>query len=208
MNNLNQEDIYEYQKRTTTGLFQVEEVEIIDVDNGEEKDLGKWWAVSMKIDPTLACYEVRNKQVAEDLCRELNLLTHDFMFDKTLPEPLRVMANLTDSEFYYLANIINDKHNKLDELATSIENELKLELEYQHESNKIRLNPEFIKEDLQLSKLPTEKQINAYIENKLAKQYDLWKIAKANTSLLRQQLDYINDRISFEKYCLRSRWIK
>ena len=84
MSNLNQEDIYEYQKRTTTGLFQVEEVEIIDVDDGEEKDLGKWWAVSMKIDPTLACYEVRNKQVAEDLCRELNLLTRDFMFDKTL----------------------------------------------------------------------------------------------------------------------------
>ena len=204
MSNLNQEDIYEYQKRTTTGLFQVEEVEIIDVDDGEEKDLGKWWAVSMKIDPTLACYEVRNKQVAEDLCRELNLLTHDFMFDKTLPEPVR--AEFTDSEFYYLANIINDKHNKLDELAISIENELKIELEYQHKANTLRLNPEHIKEDLQLTKLPTEKQINAYIENTLARQYDLWKIAKAHTSLIRQQLDYINDRISFEKYCLRARW--
>ena len=126
------------------------------------------------------------------------------MFDKTLPE--KIPIQFIQGNVISLAQAINDKHKKLEELADSIENELCLELDYTHKANTLRLDPEFIKTELELTKLPTEKQIQAYIENSLSREYNQWKIAKANTSLLRQQLDYINDHISFEKYCLRARW--
>ena len=113
-----------------------------------------------------------------------------------------------NSDVYDLGAIINVKHIKLEELAMAIEHELSCELTYIHCSNTIRLQPDKIKEELELSKAPTEKQIQAYIEEKHAAEFDMWKIAKANTSLLRQQLDYINDRISYEKHSIRMRWIK
>ena len=207
MSNLNPDEIYEYQeeeRNKPNGLFQVEEIEIIPVENGEEKPSENWYAITSKLDNVNECYPVKDKQTAEELCDQLNVLTMDLMFDKKLPEDIPI--NCVKGELISLAECINDKRTKLDELATSIENELCLELDYTHKANALRLDPEFIKNDLELSKLPTEKQIQAYIENTLSREFNQWKIAKANTSLLRQQLDYINDRISFEKYCLRLRW--
>ena len=196
------EDIAKYQERN--GLFQVEEVEILNFDeNGKETHNGKWWAVSSKLNYEQTTFECRNKEVAEELCRQMNLLTQDLMLEQKLPAPL-TLENI-HGDFEPLAKLLNDKATKLEELRTSINHELVCELDYLHESNQLRLDPNKIKENLELSKMPTEKQINAYIEENLTHEYDLWKIAKANTSLIRQQLDLINDRISFEKYVLRLR---
>lgn len=204
MSNLNEQDIASYmENQNTKGLFQVEEVEILNFDeNGKETHNGKWWAVSSKLNYEQT-FECRNKEVAEELCRQMNLLTQDLMLEQKLPAPL-TLENI-HGDFEPLAKLLNDKVTKLEELRTSINHELVCELDYLHESNQLRLGPNKIKEDLELSKMPTEKQINAYIEENLTHEYDLWKIAKANTSLIRQQLDLINDRISFEKYVLRLR---
>ena len=207
MSNLEPEDIYVYHERRNNGLFQVEEVEILNFDeNGNETHAEKWWAVSSKLDVVNNCYPCKDKETAEELCRQMNLLTQDLMLEQKLPAPL-TLENI-HGDFEPLAKLLNDKATKLEELRTAINHELVCELDYLHESNQLRLDPNKIKEDLELSKMPTEKQIQAYIEENLTHEYDLWKIAKANTSLLRQQLDYINDRISFEKYSLRLRWIK
>ena len=48
----------------------IEEVEIINFMNNEELS-EDWWAVTHEDDET-RCYEVRNKQVAKELCKELN----------------------------------------------------------------------------------------------------------------------------------------
>ena len=202
MSMIEPEDIAKYQERN--GLFQVEEVEILNFDeNGKETHNGKWWAVSSKLNYEQTTFECRNKEVAEELCRQMNLLTQDLMLEQKLPAPL-TLENI-HGDFEPLAKLLNDKATKLEELRTSINHELVCELDYLHESNQLRLDPNKIKENLELSKMPTEKQINAYIEENLTHEYDLWKIAKANTSLIRQQLDLINDRISFEKYVLRLR---
>lgn len=197
------EDIAKWEdKQMTKGLFQVEEVEILNFDeNGKETHNGKWWAVSSKLKYEKTTFECRNKEVAEELCRQMNLLTQDLMLEQKLPAPL-TLENI-HGDFEPLAKLLNDKATKLEELRTAINHELVCELDYLHESNQLKLDPNKIKEDLELSKMPTEKQINAYIEENLTHEYDLWKIAKANTSLIRQQLDLINDRISFEKYVLR-----
>ena len=143
-----------------------------------------------------------NENAAKELCDYLNLLTRSLMLTKTLPEPL-LLKN--DSPVYDLGNMINKKQCKLEELQLAVNHELRCELSYTHQANSIRLRPAEIQEELGLSKLPTEKQVNAYIENKLSFEFDLWKIAKADTSLIRQQLDIMNDRVSFEKYALRMR---
>ena len=182
-------------------LFQVEEIEILNFDkDGNETHGGNWWAVSSKLNHEQT-FECRNKEVAEDLCRQMNLLTADLMLNQKTPEPL-ILAEYVEG-FKPLANLLNQKSDKLEELRTAINHELVCELNYLHESNQLKLDPNKIKEDLELSKMPTEKQITAYVEENLTHEYDLWKIAKANTSLIRQQLDLINDRISFEKYVLR-----
>ena len=85
MSMLEPEDIYEYQQRNNKkGLFQVEELEIIDVEDGEEKPSELWYAVTSKLDNVNECYPVKDKQVAEDLCNQLNVLTQDLMFDKKI----------------------------------------------------------------------------------------------------------------------------
>jgi len=196
------EDIAEWEdKQMNKGLFQIEEIEIIEFDDENNEKTSNWWAVTSILDNVNNCYECRNKEVAEELCRHMNLLTQDLMLEQKLPKPL-TLENVID-DFKPLAELLNDKATKLEELRQAINHELVCELDYLHESNQIKLDPNKIKEDLELSKMPTEKQINAYAEENLTHEYDLWKIAKANTSLIKQQLDLINDRISFEKYVLR-----
>lgn len=119
-----------------------------------------------------------------------------------LPEKL-VNSNGTVSPITTLAIMINNKQDKLMELEKAIDSELDLELTYLHKANEWRLSPAKIKEQENLSKLPTEKQITAFVETYLKKDYNAWKTAKANTSMIRQQLDLINDRISLEKYAIR-----
>jgi len=207
MSNLNEQDLAKWhEKQERKGLFEVKllKIPVFHPETGEEIREDEQYTVCSKTIGSLnyPCYD---KRTADELCSHLNTLTSDLMLNKTLPKELLL---IDDCEVYDLGKTINEKHVKLEELATAIEHELNCELSYIHRSNSIKLYPEKIKEELGLSKLPTEKQTQAYIEEKLSFEFDMWKIAKGNTSLIRQQLDYINDRVSFEKYSLRTRWIK
>ena len=192
--------------RNENGLFEVKRLKIPVFNNetGEEIREAEQYTVCSKLfgSHNYPCYD---EDTARDLCNTMNLITSDLMLNEPiLPENLNLKL-ITVDDLYNLGDMINAKHIKLEELSTALNHELTCELNYLHKSNELKLKQDMIKEELGLSKNPTEKQVNAYIENTLSLEYDLWKIAKANTSLIRQQLDYINDRISFEKYCLRSK---
>ena len=73
-----------------------------------------------------------------------------------------------------LSIMINNKHDKLEELQKAVND-----------------------------KNPTEKQTQAYIENTYKEDFDALKIAEENTKLIKRQLDLIDDRISLEKYAIQ-----
>lgn len=101
-----------------------------------------------------------------------------------------------------LAIMINNKQDKLDELKAAINSEISLKLTYLHKSNAVRIDPN-LKDIMGLSKNPSEKQVQAYIDNTYEEDYQLMKIAEENTKLIKRQLDLIDDRISLEKYAIR-----
>lgn len=101
-----------------------------------------------------------------------------------------------------LSIMINNKQDKLDELRAAINDELNLKLTYLHKSNSVKIKPD-LKEVIGLSKNPTEKQIQAYIEETYREDFEALQIAEENTKLIKRQLDLIDDRISLEKYALR-----
>lgn len=102
-----------------------------------------------------------------------------------------------------LAIFINNKQDKLDELKDAVNSEVNLKLTFLHKSNVLRLKPDEIQRDLGLSKLPTEKQTNAYIEEKLSVEYDLLKIAEANTKWIKRDLGLLDDFIRLEEYLIK-----
>lgn len=196
MSNLNTDDIVEIYE-DAGGLYKVEEIEICGYEDGEEIPSSNWWAVANKLFPEKECYECRNLEVANKLCEELNSLTRRYGLNKILPEPRKSL------ECRELAERINEKHCKLNDYQTALEHELVCERRYNEKCNDVKLHPDIVKEKLELSKAPTEKQINAYCEETYEKEFINWKIAKANTSLISKQIDLINDYISLEKYILR-----
>ena len=204
MSNLNEQDIAAYmENQNTKGFYEVRllKIPVFDQETGAEIREDEQYTVCNKHigSDDYPCYD---KRTANELCEYLNILTSDLLLEQRLPEQITIdTKNVTPIST--LAIMINNKHDKLEELRTAINHELNCELTYLHNSNAWRLKPAEIQQELELSKLPTEKQINAFIEEKLSREFDFWKIAKANTALIRQQLGLIEDRISLEKYAIR-----
>ena len=103
------------------------------------------------------------------------------------------------------SELIKEKESKLKELKDAVNSETTLKLELLHKSNEVKLHPEFVKEKYELSKAPTEKQIQAYIDEKYSDLVDDYELAKQNTSLIRRDLDFIDDKISINKHLLQWR---
>ena len=101
-----------------------------------------------------------------------------------------------------LSIMVNKKQEKLDELRAAINDELNLKLTYLHHSNEVRINPG-LKDVMGLTKNPTEKQVQAYIEETFKDDFDALKIAEENTKLIKRQLELIDNRISLEKYAIQ-----
>lgn len=196
MSNLNEEDIVESQE--TKGLFEVrlQKIPVFNQETGEEIRTDKQYTVCNKVisSENYPCYDERT---ARELCETLNNLTMDYNLDKSLPEP-KLSNEVTE-----LAHRINSKQTKLHELQNAIQYELSCELAYNKKCNDIKLHPDKVKEALELSKNPTEKQITAFCEEQFEKEFTYLKIAKTNTSLINKQIDLINDYISLERYILR-----
>lgn len=73
-----------------------------------------------------------------------------------------------------------------------------------HKTNAVRLNPDIVKEEYELNKAPTEKQIQAYIDETYSDLTDDYEIAKQNTMLIKKELEFIDNVISVNKTILRS----
>jgi len=99
--------------------------------------------------------------------------------------------------------LLQDKEEKIKELKDAVNSEVSLKLELAHKANKVRLNPDMVKEEYELSKTPTEKQIQAYIDEEYSELTDDYELAKQNVSLIRKDLELLDNRISLEKYVLQ-----
>ena len=181
-----------------TEMYEVKllKIPVFDQETGDETGTDEKYHVCSKIigNESYPCYD---KDTADELCETLNCLTNDYSLNKTLP------ASRKSLECHELAGRINEKQTKLNELQHAMEHELTCELTYTEKCNNIRLHPEQVKEALELTKAPTEKQITAYCEETYKKEYTNLKIAKTNVTFINKQIDLINDYISLEKYILR-----
>ena len=104
-----------------------------------------------------------------------------------------------------LGKLLNCKKEKIDELNDAVNSEVSLRLDYEHKFNQMLISPELtdkVKEATGESR-PTSKMKEAYIVEELKTEYDDLELAKSNTSLIRKDLEYIDNVISAEKYALQ-----
>ncbi|WP_296882231.1 hypothetical protein [uncultured Methanobrevibacter sp.] len=106
-------------------------------------------------------------------------------------------------DFKNYKNLLESKNEKIKELKDAVNSEVSLKLDLLHKSNEVKLHPDRVKEEYELSKAPTEKQIQAYIDEKYSSLTNDYELAKQNTSLIRKDLELLDNRISFEKYVLQ-----
>ena len=99
---------------------------------------------------------------------------------------------------------LREKRDKLAELKDAVNSETSLKLKLLHKANQVKLNPNIVKEKYELSKTPTEKQIQAYIDETYSNLTDEYEIAKQNTMLIKKELEFIDDVLSVNKIILRS----
>lgn len=99
-----------------------------------------------------------------------------------------------------LEELIQEKSEALNTVNIAVNEYVTLKNEYTTKSNEIRINPEAIKENLGLSKLPTEKQTQAYIDNELSDLVQGMLIADENIKSWKREVDLLNDKISVENY--------
>ena len=97
-----------------------------------------------------------------------------------------------------------EKRTKLDELKDAVNSETTLKLKLLHKANQVKLNPNIVKEKYELSKSPTEKQIQAYIDETYSDLTEDYELAKQNTMLIKKELEFIDDVLSVNKIILRS----
>ena len=110
-----------------------------------------------------------------------------------------------DIRLQSLTDLLNIKNKKLDELKDAINSEVSLRLDYEHKFNKELLSSvltDNVKEASGESR-PTAKMKEAYIIEKLSVEYDELEIAKHNTSIIRKDLEYLDNIISAQKYSLQ-----
>ena len=110
-----------------------------------------------------------------------------------------------DETLKTLGKLLNCKKEKMDELKDAVNSEVSLRLDYEHKFNQMLISPELtdkVKEATDESR-PTSKMKEAYIVEELKTEYDDLELAKQNTSLIRKDLEYIDNVISAEKYALQ-----
>lgn len=111
------------------------------------------------------------------------------------------MSNV--DKFRDYLKLLDEKEAKIKELKDAVNSETSLKLELLHKSNDVKLHPNNVKEEYELSKAPTEKQIQAHIDETYKDLTDNYELAKQNTALIRKDLELLDNRISFEKYVLQ-----
>lgn len=109
--------------------------------------------------------------------------------------------NLTiDDVTQELTELINEKAEALNTVNIAVNEYVRLKNKYIIKSNELRLQPDQIKEELGLNKPATEKQQQAYIDDKLHDLVQDIRIAEENVKSWKREVDLLNDKISLEKY--------
>lgn len=114
---------------------------------------------------------------------------------------LMALQNLTiDDLTEDYSKLLTEKEELLKTLNVAINEHVALKNEYLVKSNLLRLHPDKIKEDLGLNKAATEKQQQAYIDDKLKDLLQDLKISDENVKHWKRELDLLDDKISLEKF--------
>lgn len=114
---------------------------------------------------------------------------------------IMVAQNLTiDDVTQELTELINEKAEALNTVNIAVNEYVRLKNKYIIKSNELRLQPDQIKEELGLNKPTTEKQQQAYIDDKLHDLVQDIRIAEENVKSWKREVDLLNDKISLEKY--------
>ena len=98
-----------------------------------------------------------------------------------------------------LQNLIQEKAEVLNTLNIAVNEHVTLKNNYMVMSNELRLKPDNIKEELGLSKAPTEKQQQAYIDDNLKELAQDLRISEENVKSWKREVDLLDDKISVEK---------
>ena len=114
-------------------------------------------------------------------------------FTPSLTEKVTVPHDFSVNSVFKAFLKIDIQHN---EYVKAVNQLLYHELAYNNDANKLRLDPEAIKTELGLSKLPTEKQTQAYIDNKLEHEYNDLKISKENVKIIKDNINLLEQYIS------------
>lgn len=158
MSNLNEND-KEYVE-TFDELFEVEKVTIEDYnDDGDLTDVKDWWSVTNRLIPEHS-YPCRNKETAERLCDYMNVVCDEY--DLTTEVIEEVDNVFIPSNLIKLANRVNEKLELFEQYTIAKSHELTFELDYLHKCNAVKLNPDIVKNELELSKIPL-KTINCLL---------------------------------------------
>ena len=102
-----------------------------------------------------------------------------------------------------LDELIVEKAESLNAVNIAVNEYVSLKNQYTVKSNELKLNPSLIQEKLQLTRFPTEKQTQAYVDNELSDLVQNILIAEENVKSWKRDVDLLNDKISAEKYKLR-----
>ncbi|WP_405286421.1 hypothetical protein [Methanobrevibacter sp.] len=99
------------------------------------------------------------------------------------------------------SKLVNKKQELSQELAEAVETETRFVLEYDHQYNDLLLKTDF--EEVLGVKRPAVAMKEAWLVEQLHDLYDAKKIAEENTRALKRHIDFVDNRISFERMVIR-----
>lgn len=99
--------------------------------------------------------------------------------------------------------LIQEKSEVLNTVNIAVNEVVRLKNEYAIKSNEWLIKPETIKEELGLSRAPTEKQTKAFIDDKFKNLVQDINIAEENVKSWKREVELLDNKISAEKYRLR-----
>lgn len=105
-----------------------------------------------------------------------------------------------------LDELIKEKGEALNTVNVAVNEHVRLKNKYVVKSNELRIKPAKIQEDLGLSRAPTEKQQQAYIDDQLKDLVQDLLIADENVKSWKREVNLLDDKISAERYRVKMIW--
>ena len=102
-----------------------------------------------------------------------------------------------------LYELIEEKKSMSKLYVDAVREQYRVELDYTMKGDNVKLNPDRVQSEMELSKKPTEKQVQAFIELEYHLELEAVNKAKIKVLQYRKQLEVLDDLISHCKYALR-----